>query len=407
MGDNLKLRRLHIENFQSIKEIDFEYEERGVNYYQGDNNIGKSSIIKAINTLFFNASNQVYRSFIRDDEESFYISMTDFDGNTVELSRGKVDFYRWNIDGVEGEFNRTSGKVPEEVREYFSLYYDEKSKECVNIRLPRAVLLGVDTSFSDNNYLLQKALKSEVYTLAYKKADSLKKSHKKEIDVLTKYYEEVKESVDAIDLEEDRNTLEEVERYERTLKSEYDKLLSYTHLQELIEDTLKTRRELKELDYVIDESQGIELEFEYYKDLESVVLKLDEKDKLTKEVDSLTIVLEDVTQETDNIGHEIEYLDKLNECLEYLENYMKLKKDIKQIDEVLDSETEISDSMDYYSDLNTHLSNTETKDREEKLLVTLNEELEELNREIVNLETEMGVCPLCGNEFNEEHSHAK
>lgn len=406
MGDNLKLRRLHIENFQSIKEIDFLYEERGVNYYQGDNNIGKSSIIKAINTLFFNASNQVYRSFIRDDEDSFYISMTDFEGNTVELSRGKVDFYRWNINGVEGEFNRTSGKVPEEVKEYFRLYYDDKSKECVNIRLPRAVLLGVDTSFSDNNYLLQKALKSEVYTLSYKKADSLKKAHKKEIDVLTKYYEEVKESVDAIDLEEDRNTLSELERFERTLNAEHEKLKMYSHLQELIENTLNTRRELKVLDTVISDSNGIEEEFKYYQDLNNVVELVTKKGIYEDELDELNSVLGSIEEDTDLIDSEIQYLSKVKECLTYLESYMELYKGIKQIDDVLVTHTEIEEEMEYYNSLNKHLIYYETKDTGEVELKELSEELKSLKSQVSDIEKEMGVCPLCGNEFSEEHSHA-
>lgn len=402
----MKIRKLHIENFQSIKDIEFNFESSGVNYYQGDNNIGKSSIIKAMNTLFFNASNQVYRSFIRDDEESFYISMTDFDNNVVELSRGKVDFYRWNINGVEGEFNRTSGKVPDELREYFNLYYDEKSKECVNIRLPRAVLLGVDTSFSDNNYLLQKALKSEVYTLAYKKADSLKKSHKKEVDLLHKYYDSTKESIDKIELEEDKNKIEEIERFQRTIQAEYEKYEIYSHLDNLITETIDTKRELKSLTTTLEIADSIEGEFEYYKDISRVEKLGNTTEQLNKSIETLTEGITSVDEDLIKIESSLGYVSILSDMITQLEDYGKSKKELKKINDVIELEESIEGVMDYYTTINSHLVLQNTLEDFNTKLGNTTTELDELQNQLVKLEEEMGVCPLCGNEFTGNHTHA-
>lgn len=401
----MKIRKLHIENFQSIKDIEFNYESSGVNYYQGDNNIGKSSIIKAINTLFFNASNQVYRSFIRDDEDSFYISMTDFDNNVVELSRGKVDFYRWNINGVEGEFNRTSGKVPDELKEYFGLYFDEKSKECVNIRLPRAVLLGVDTSFSDNNYLLQKALKSEVYTLAYKKADSLRKSNKKEVDLLHKYYDSTKESIDKIELEEDKNKLDEIERFQRTIQAEYEKYEIYNHLDLLITETMDTKLKLRELTTTLEIADSIEDEFEYFKQISRVEKLGSNTERLTESIEVISEEILGAEEYLTDIETNIGYVSLLNTTMTQLDEYGKSKKELKKINDVIELESSIEGKIDYYSSIKAHLGLQESLDDFSNKLENTEKELEDLQIQLTKLEEDMGVCPLCGSEFTGEHTH--
>ena len=52
----VKLKNITIINFQSIKNVTIHFNENGAYHIKGKHNIGKSVIVKAINTLFNNAS---------------------------------------------------------------------------------------------------------------------------------------------------------------------------------------------------------------------------------------------------------------------------------------------------------------------------------------------------------------
>src|SRR5690625_719867 len=160
MSDSsMKIRKLTVKNFQSIKEITVTFDENGIFRFTGLNNVGKSAILKAMTIVMRNISNNQYKEFLRDETNSFEITVWDFSDNWVRLSRGAVDFYEWSIDGKSGRMDRTQGKVPLEVQGYFNLYEEnEKTKACLNVRLPREVLLFVDTTPGDNAMMFQKAL---------------------------------------------------------------------------------------------------------------------------------------------------------------------------------------------------------------------------------------------------------
>lgn len=401
----MKIKRLKIENFQSISKIEFNYDETGVFYYRGDNNIGKSSILKAINTLFFNASNLTYKSYIRDGEGSFYISMEDFNGNIVQLARGIEDFYVWTINGESGRYDRTSGRVPGELVDYFEMYYDEKTKECANIRLPRATLLGVDSTAGENNYLLQKALNSEMYTLAYKKADSKRKSIQKEVDLLFKYYDNVKENIQGMSLEEDARKISEMNNYKSVLESEYKKLESIEGMFSIIKDTLSYKKEFNNLTEAVELFDSYEEEFLKYEELEkldNLFIKLSQLEESKVKVDDLVSHSNDTLSKIEDNIKELEEIEVLSKIVL---DMLSKRKELKKLDNVDELDDEVIEELNRYDKvtecLNSYLRYNELlKDNE-----NIGEELDNLLKEEKELEEELGYCPVCGNEFNREHSH--
>ena len=170
------MKKLRIKNFLAIKDATVEFDENGVYHIKGRNNVGKSALLKAINTLFNNVSQQEIKEFLRDGQSTFLLDSEMHDGSTVKLSRGATDYYAWNVNGVEGRLDKTKGKVPDALVRYYNLYTDtERTNECLNVRLPRDVLTFVDTSKMDSYYLVQKALRTEEYVLASQKVNAKKR----------------------------------------------------------------------------------------------------------------------------------------------------------------------------------------------------------------------------------------
>lgn len=401
----MKLKKLKIENFQSISKIEFNYEETGVFYYRGDNNIGKSSILKAINTLFFNASNMAYKSYIRDGEDSFYISMEDYNGNVVMLARGVEDFYVWNINGESGRYDRTSGRVPQELVDYFGMYYDDKTKESANIRLPRATLLGVDSTAGENNYLLQKALNSEVYTLAYKKADKKRKAILKENDLLFKYHDNVKESIEGMSLEEDERKLDEMNNFKGVLEDEFTKLNNIQNVIQTIEKTMTYREAYKNLKGAVEIFDEFETEHLKSED----ITKLVKTDTLITRLEERQVELTSLVNETSESLNEIQgmmgKLDDLKALRQTIERTVQLKKEQKRLSNIEELDNEAIKLLEEYESIKEVVQHYTVYEDLESQLNKNKEELSNLVEEEKELEEELGYCPMCGSEFNAQHSH--
>lgn len=231
----MQFKRIYIKNFQSIKEIELLLEENRCYHVKGDNNIGKSAFLKAIEAVVRNVSSRNVDKHIRDGADSFYIEISDFNNNVIRLSRGKEDYYSWDIDGVSGRVDGTAGKVPDEVRAFFNFYEDmEKSKEIVNIRPPRSRLLFIDTTNAENYYLLQKALKIEEYLAAIKLGDGKKRENKKEVQVIIDRIEETNEEIGK--LKDYGVILKELELYEFASEDVYNSIVDLKEVDNLMKE---------------------------------------------------------------------------------------------------------------------------------------------------------------------------
>lgn len=271
-----QFRRIYIKNFQSIKELELELEPNRCYHLKGKNNIGKSSILKALRAIVKNISSRDVKHYIRDGEESFYIEVEDFNHNIVRLSRGKEDYYSWIIDGKEGRVDGTAGKVPEEVKRYFNFYEDEeKTGEIVNIRPPRAKLLFVDTTFGENYYLLQKALRIEEFLAALKLGDSRRKEVKKEISLIDSRIEDEKEALRG--LKDYGVLLKEIEVYENVADMYMAQIEQIEEVIDLAKRIEKKEQEIKEKTFHYDE--------EYVKELVKKVTELNEIVELWKKIE--------------------------------------------------------------------------------------------------------------------------
>lgn len=402
----MKIKRIRIQNFQSIKDITFNFDESGVYYFNGDNNIGKSSVLKAIRALFFNVNNLSYKDYIRDDEDSFSIALEDFDGNWVVLTRGASDFYKWKINGETGQLNRTSGKVPEELTKYFNLYRDENTKECANIRPPRAVLLGVDTSEGDNNLFLQKALNSSGFTKAYKQADSDKRSKMKELKMIETYIDRTENDIQNVNIDEVELELQKIQRYEDVLKKEKEMYLMVHDALILSENIEHYRSEINRMSQVnLSDINNIKLNIDEYNLLKD--LSSSHKRIVTYNEKLNNINIKGVNKslvEANQLVNEINLLNQFKtskqreqELLLELNN-INLEQDAKNLIELESLIQEISLLNQNKTLLNNVINYSD-------ILESSNIDMINVMNEIQEIKDELGVCPLCGTSFDSNNIH--
>lgn len=253
----MKFRTIRIQNLLVIRDATLVFDENGVFHIVGRNNVGKSAALNAINILLNNVNQLEIKEFLRDDTATFTIEAEMYDGSTVKLSRGATDYYAWNVLGNEGRLDKTKGKVPEVLQNYFKLYTDnERTKECLNIRLPRDILTFVDTTKTETYYLVQKALRTEEYLLASQKAEAKKREITTEQKQVRTY------------IERDQERITQAEAHLMTLKTlqqEMDQqMLTIEHEYELymaLEQVALTAQAIHQCDEQIRQvTNGIDIE---------------------------------------------------------------------------------------------------------------------------------------------------
>lgn len=383
-------------------------------HIKGDNNIGKSNLLKAIHTLVDNVSSRKVSKYLRDNEDTFYIEGEDFDGNVVRLSRGAEDYYSWKIDGVEGRVDKTAGKVPERVSTYFNFYRSAdpsevtkgKSKgktEIVNIRPPRAKLLFVDTTDGDNYLLFQKAMGTGDYLNALKLGNSQKSEGRKEVTNLTDRLED--EYVSLGNVKDYGNFLEEVKLYE-SASAEYAEQIR------LVEEYVSLAKDIE-----VREARLLDASFGYDGDVVgAMVSELRELSSLLRDWESV-LELERVQSERLEIleAYEVsrEVSEELREVLatrEELENVSRMTGDIERLEERM---TRVSGVLETY-DRETLLRDVGLI-RDGLEITSLGHELraevgrvgdskrayEAAEQERERYLAEIGICPVCGKETAE------
>src|SRR5690242_7766371 len=112
----MKLTRVSIRNFRSIKELSFNFPESGFLVLVGTNNAGKSNIIRAINAIcgeeFFNSDKlETHDYYLRDSKNHPRIQLSFDDGNLAQYSEHKSWVEYLGPGGSKLQFGR---KIKEE-----------------------------------------------------------------------------------------------------------------------------------------------------------------------------------------------------------------------------------------------------------------------------------------------------
>lgn len=159
-------------NFMVYSYAKCEFDERGIITIKGYNDSGKSTMLQALNVLFFNSHPSMHINYIKDDCEYFRI-MAHFDDG-VSILRDKYingqSLYEMYKDGTviystrNGNTLTRVSRVPDPIEQYLGLISHDGT--CLNSRSCIEKQLLVQTTGSENYKFFNVVLKSEEIAVA-------------------------------------------------------------------------------------------------------------------------------------------------------------------------------------------------------------------------------------------------
>lgn len=401
-----KITKYSINNFQSIKALEIDIEGDGLYWIRGKNNIGKSNLLRAMSTVFTNVSNNSYKPYIRDNCSTFKIKVW-FEDDWVELARGATDYYEWLIDGVHGRVDKTSGKVPEELEEYFNLYYEaEKTKRYLNITSSDDPLLFVSTTGGDNDRLLQIALGTEVVMGASKKAEQLKRQATAEQKTIRTLLQEQEEQLEGMQARHDTlsDQIEQLDRLETVLDREYSITTMLQNQQDLVTDYALLGSKLIELMQEDELIKAADLDTQHT-DIQVLTKQL----KQERDYQTFIQTEQDIQVVTESELKEAGQYEDVIKLLATQAEQEGMYNQLNQAGELLDLQAqgvgELDEEFKQLQVYSTHLEELKRYEALEQELVKVDELVSKITEEYEQLREELGECPLCGSSLAGSHQH--
>lgn len=165
-----KIRSMRTKNLRNIGDITIDFTESPIISLTGDNESGKTSLVKALAVLGVNENPNSQKQYIRDGTNGFGIAVDLEDGTLItriKYSGGNV--YTVEKPGEEKWETNTIDAgtgVPLEVQKVMGMLIEEETKELMQIRTYEDQLLFVTTPASVNYKVMYEALKVEQITKA-------------------------------------------------------------------------------------------------------------------------------------------------------------------------------------------------------------------------------------------------
>lgn len=451
--NNTGLRKIRLQNVQSVSDLTLDFEKKGVYRLVGDNDIGKSAILRGINALFHNVSRSSYKEYISDWADTFIVEGWFYDGGYVKLSRGANDFYEWSIPSGSNTVMKTDGKVPLELQEYFNLYTEkDKSKITLNFNLQGDVLPFVDTSTSDNFWLSQKAFGTNILLNASKNLKSennelgkgiktvltniekditMCKDIANEIEIdnddiaifrdsMTVLEEEYAELVELIDvLGKEKEQISRKERFESIpslSEKELNEMYSLSQTHSLLKTYLNRETTFQENKNRFNSvSQKVqEIELESLQDLSKKLVQLKEYLQLSLNQNKLrekSSLLEKRIISEKEISDFSTKVSELQLLMKYAKA-MRLKNDNESLLEKVRSKVESSDVNPCLEEaltislLKKYLKNLKKNHSDNLIKKELHNVILNYDNEIKELKQNEKICPLCGSNAWETDANA-
>lgn len=164
------IKKIYIKNFRNLGEVEIDFTESPIVCLVGENEAGKTSVIKAFSVCALHSTPRDQKDYIRDGTQMFGIKIELQDGSSVtRLKTASVNKYVVErADGTKWETSKISEGLPVEVQEIMGLIEEPETKEYLHIRTYEDKLLFVVTPASANYKVMYNALKVEQLTKAIK-----------------------------------------------------------------------------------------------------------------------------------------------------------------------------------------------------------------------------------------------
>lgn len=215
------IKRWGIKNFRNLGEVGFEFDTPIVTLV-GDNEAGKTSVVKTFAVLGANGYATEQKDYIRDNTKGFSIECELSDGTTVKRVKTASE-NAFEILGADGEvyaadkIDRGYG-TPVELERVMGMMVEPETKELLQIRTYEDSLLFVLTKSSENYKVMYNALKVGNLTRAITIGNQQANGYRNAIDeysVKAETLESELESIKDIDIASAVRLKGEIERLSR------------------------------------------------------------------------------------------------------------------------------------------------------------------------------------------------
>lgn len=376
-------------------------------WIRGKNNIGKSALLKAISTLFTNVSNNKYKAFLRDNTDTFTIRGY-FGRDWVELSRGAIDYYEWCIEGEVFRVDKTGGKVPPELRDFFDLYYEpEKTKRYLNITGADEPLLFVSTTGGDNDRLFQKALGTEDITNASKESDRLKRLQASQRKTIQGLLDERMQQITPLEFQynqsvEEFNRIRELEQVLDTEFQVYEQVVKQVEEVDVYTQLGSYYVDLIELFNYVEESNIDDA----IKQLGKITNQIEQL-KLHQELQDSYETLADVDdEEFTQVPALLGQVSLITKTIQLEQQQSTIEQQLSQLNEgLMEDAHSIPNNLNTITHITKAVNHLKQYDDLYQQLSQLNEELTHTEQEFEEARSNLGICPYCQTELGSTHTH--
>ena len=178
------IKKLYIKNFRNLGEVTIDFSESPIVSLIGENESGKTSVVKAFSVCALHSSPRDQKDYIRDGTDGFGVAI-ELEDNTL-ITRVKRQSLNWyslkNPDGTVWNTSKIEGGLPPAIQKVLGLIEEPETKEYLQVRTYEDQLLFVVTPASTNYKVMYDALKVDQLTRAIKTGSKEANSLKSEID---------------------------------------------------------------------------------------------------------------------------------------------------------------------------------------------------------------------------------
>ena len=166
------IHKLYIRNFRNLGDVELDFSQSPIIALVGENEAGKTSVIKALATCALHANPRDQKDYIRDGTKMFGVSIELENGQRITRIKEANGINSYQITDCQGNLiwntNKLAEGLPEEVQKLIGLIAEPETNEFLHIRTYEDKLLFVVTPNSTNYKVMYNALKVEQLTKAIK-----------------------------------------------------------------------------------------------------------------------------------------------------------------------------------------------------------------------------------------------
>lgn len=163
------IEKMRVKNFRNIGDVTIDFTQSPIVTLVGENEAGKTSIIKAFAMCALHDNPREQKDYIRDGTNMLGIEINLADGASIlriKEANGVNYYHITESNGHETEYTKLSEGLPVKVQQIMGLITEPETGEYLHIRTYEDKLLFVVTPSSTNYKVMYNALKVEQLTKA-------------------------------------------------------------------------------------------------------------------------------------------------------------------------------------------------------------------------------------------------